>query len=165
MKKLLFIVGFLLCFIVVWILYVPSVLRTPGLHTNTSTKNVNFSDDDDVVRTSVTIISRDDENIVLDTLKFGDTIKSPFVITGKARGSWYFEGSFPVELRDSVSDVPLALQPATALADWMTNDWVPFSVTLRFSPPMTATGTLIFHKDNPSGDSANDKAYQVPVQF
>lgn len=165
MKKLLFIVGFVLCFIVFWILYFPATLRTPGFNTNTSSADINFSEDANVVRTTVTIVSNDEGNIILDTLKFGDTIKSPFVITGKARGSWYFEGSFPVKLLDSVSDVPLALQPATALADWMTNDWVPFSVTLRFATPTTATGTLFFIKNNPSGDPANAAAYQVPIKF
>ena len=29
------------------------------------------------------------------------TIPQPLTITGRARGGWYFEASFPVELRDA----------------------------------------------------------------
>jgi hypothetical protein len=29
------------------------------------------------------------------------TVSQPLTVTGRARGGWYFEASFPVELRDS----------------------------------------------------------------
>ncbi len=106
----------------------------------------------------------EDAKIVLDTLKPGDTVNSPLTITGKARGTWYFEGSFPVELRDS-NNVQLAIEPATAQTDWMTTDWVSFSTTLNFSASTTGTGILIFHRDNPSDNPALDESYQMVVNF
>lgn len=102
--------------------------------------------------------------IQLDTLDSGDTLTSSSTITGRARGPWYFEASFPVELRDSNGTL-LVQKPAQATSDWMTTDWVPFTVTLSFPAPVTATGTLIFRKDNPSGEPVNDDQYSIEVQF
>jgi hypothetical protein len=47
----------------------------------------------------------------------------------------------------------------------MTNDFVSFQASLQFSPPTTASGTLILHNDNPSGLPANDKEIRIPVYF
>lgn len=102
--------------------------------------------------------------IQLDTLDSGDTLTSSSTITGRARGPWYFEASFPVELRDSNGTL-LVQKPAQATSDWMTTDWVPFTITLSFPTPATATGTLIFRKDNPSGEPINDDQYSIEVQF
>jgi hypothetical protein len=94
----------------------------------------------------------------------GDQVASPLVVTGEARGYWYFEASFPVKLLDG-NGAQLALVPAQALTDWMTEDFVPFSVTLNFPPPATATGTLMLMKDNPSGEPQNDDFLAIPVVF
>lgn len=92
------------------------------------------------------------------------SVQSPLTISGKARGSWYFEASFPVILLDG-SGKTLAQQPAQAQSDWMTSDYVPFTVTLTFAKPSTASGTLILKNDNPSGDPAKDKILRIPVTF
>jgi hypothetical protein len=48
----------------------------------------------------------------------------------------------------------------------MTVEFVPLTSTLTLSSlPTTATGTLILHKDNPSGLPENDDALIVPVKF
>lgn len=85
--------------------------------------------------------------------------------TGKARGYWYFEASFPVALRDQ-SGATIAQAPAQAQGEWMTEEFVPFSVTLTYPPqPAGSTGTLVLRNDNPSGEPANDKQIEVPVVF
>ena len=91
-------------------------------------------------------------------------VTSPLTITGEARGGWYFEASFQVRLLDA-NNLLLAASPAQAQSDWMTPNFVPFQVTLIFSPPTTATGTLILEKDNPSGEPANAAEVDIPVQF
>ncbi len=91
-------------------------------------------------------------------------IKSPVTITGQARGTWYFEASFPVKILDA-NGIELGVSPAQAQGDWMTEDFVPFSVTINFSNPSTPTGFLVFEKDNPSGLSEHDKSYKLPVVF
>lgn len=95
----------------------------------------------------------------------GQKVSSPLTITGEARGNWYFEASFPVEIRDSSGQV-LAQASAQAKGDWMTTDFVPFRATLTF-PAQTSgsTGTLILRKDNPSGDPARDQSISIPVTF
>ena len=92
------------------------------------------------------------------------TVTSPLTITGEARGKWYFEASFPVILLDA-NNQELAKGVAEAQGGWMTENFVPFSVNLTFSPPATPTGQLILKKDNPSGLPANDAQLMVPVNF
>ncbi len=94
----------------------------------------------------------------------GDTVTSPLIITGRARGGWYFEAIFPVTLLDA-SDNVIASGTAQAQSDWMTSDYVPFSATLTFSPPASATGTLVLKNSNPSGEPVNDKELRIPVTF
>jgi hypothetical protein len=92
------------------------------------------------------------------------TVTSSFVVSGEARGMWYFEASFPVRLYDAQGEL-LGTSIAQAQGDWMTENFVPFSATLTFIPPSTDTGTLVFQKDNPSGLPENDKEVRIPVTF
>lgn len=93
-------------------------------------------------------------------------ISSPTIITGRARGSWYFEASFPVILIDDATSSTLATGIAQAQGDWMTEDWVPFSTSLTFAAqPSGSTGKLILRNDNPSGEPANDMSVIIPVTF
>jgi len=90
-------------------------------------------------------------------------IQSPLAIEGEARGTWFFEASFPVKLVDENNNV-LAAGAATAQSDWMTEDYVPFKVTLDFLPTATTTkGFLLLNKDNPSGLPENDLQLKIPV--
>jgi hypothetical protein len=90
---------------------------------------------------------------------------STVTLSGKARGTWYFEASFPVELVGADGAV-LAKGQAQAQGDWMTEDFVPFSAMLDIDVPVTdASGTLILRKDNPSGMPERDDALMIPVRF
>lgn len=91
-------------------------------------------------------------------------INSPLTITGDARGTWYFEATFPVKLFDANGKL-LVSHYATAQGEWMTENFVPFTSTLTFATPTTATGTLVLEKDNPSGLPEHDNALIVPVVF
>lgn len=116
-------------------------------------------------RTFVRDISGDLSNlIVIDAPIANATVVSPLTITGKARGNWYFEASFPVRLEDTLGNI-LATAPAQAQGEWMTTDFVPFEVALTFKRPFTEFGELILKNDNPSGDPMNDKEIRVPVRF
>ncbi|MBX4211701.1 MAG: Gmad2 immunoglobulin-like domain-containing protein [Candidatus Yanofskybacteria bacterium] len=92
------------------------------------------------------------------------TIKSPLTITGQARGSWFFEAVFPVKLLDGNGKV-IATGQAQAQGDWQTTNFVPFKVNLTFTKPSTATGTLVFEKDNPSGLPQNDQSVSFKIKF
>jgi len=91
-------------------------------------------------------------------------VTSPLTVTGEARGNWYFEASFPVQLLDGTGKV-LAIGPATAKGDWMTSNFVPFSITLTFKKPTTELGVLVLQNDNPSGLPENAYELRIPVRF
>lgn len=102
--------------------------------------------------------------VYIETPFSGMKVSSPLVVSGRARGNWYFEASFPVKLLDGNGNA-LVVTPAQAQGDWMTTNYVPFSVTLTFPTPATATGTLILQKDNPSGEPQYDDFVSIPVTF
>lgn len=91
-------------------------------------------------------------------------IKSPLVVKGMARGSWFFEASFPVKLFDGNGDI-IGRGIAQAKGEWMTTEFVLFEAELSFSMPTTTAGTLILSKDNSSGLPENEDALRVPVRF
>ncbi len=116
------------------------------------------------VNTEVSNENKYSDLIRVDAPIVNATISSPLVVSGSARGAWYFEASFPVRLLDA-NGMELVSAPAQAQGDWMTENFVPFSVTLNFIKPITKTGILILKNDNPSGLSENDKEVRIPVQF
>lgn len=91
-----------------------------------------------------------------------EKIKSPLVITGEARGNWFFEASFPVKLYDEKNNL-LASGVAMAQGDWMTENFVPFKAELNFSVTEAQKGSLVLEKDNPSGLPENVDSLKVPV--
>ncbi|OGJ59137.1 hypothetical protein A2635_04210 [Candidatus Peribacteria bacterium RIFCSPHIGHO2_01_FULL_51_9] len=95
----------------------------------------------------------------------GDRITSPLTIKGQARGTWYFEATFPVVLTDW-DGLIIAQGYAQAEGEWMTEDFVPFSATLTFEKPAYGErGTLVLQKDNPSGLPEHDDAVEIPIRF
>lgn len=103
--------------------------------------------------------------IRLDDPRPNQQITSPLKISGQARGTWFFEGSFPVVLTDW-DGLIIAEGYAQAQGEWMTEDFVPFSAELNFTmPDYSDKGALMLQKDNPSGLPENDDALEVPVQF
>jgi len=91
-------------------------------------------------------------------------IQSPLAVEGEARGTWYFEASFPVKLLDANGNV-IAASPAQAQSDWMTDNFVPFKVQIEFKKPATSTGVLVLEKDNPSGLPKNAAKIEIPIRF
>lgn len=105
------------------------------------------------------------DRISVDTPRIGDAIASPVNISGKARGNWYFEASFPVEVLDSQGSV-IAQAPAQAQGEWMTAEFVPFYLQLAFPPqPSGSSGSIVLRKDNPSGLPENDEELVIPIVF
>ncbi len=101
----------------------------------------------------------------------GEVISSPFVVEGRARGTWYFEATFPIVLVDWDGRI-IAESYAQAEGEWMTENFVAFKGTLEFESPYKAgdpdfmkRGAIIFKKDNPSGLPQNDAALEIPIIF
>ncbi len=94
----------------------------------------------------------------------GQNINSPLKIEGVARGYWFFEANFRIELTDE-NYQQITETYATATGEWMTEDWVPFTSTLTFSKPKFKYGYLIFHKANPSGLVEHEMSDTLEIRF
>ena len=96
----------------------------------------------------------------------GVTITSPLVAVGEARGYWFFEASFPISVLDA-NGTQIGQGYAQAQGEWMTEDFVPFeSVAITFTPqPAGSAGTVVLHKDNPSGLPEHDDELRIPIVF
>ncbi|MDT0646797.1 Gmad2 immunoglobulin-like domain-containing protein [Zunongwangia sp. F260] len=102
--------------------------------------------------------------IVVEQPKREEKILSPLQIKGKARGTWFFEGTAPVTLVDN-GQKELATGIIEAKGEWMTEDFVPFQGSLEFDALNFENGFLILHRANPSGKPEYDKNIIIPVDF
>lgn len=93
-------------------------------------------------------------------------VTSPLTLSGEVPGTWSFEASFPVQLLDAEGRV-LGDAAAQLNGDWMTDEMVPFSVTVEFeSPPGDgADGFLTLVKANASGLPEHDDSVRIPITF
>ncbi len=92
------------------------------------------------------------------------TIKSPALIEGEARGSWFFEASFPVKFYDENNNL-VATAIVQAQSNWMTEDFVKFKAVLSYKVEKNGNGTLVLEKDNPSGLPENANELRVPIKY
>lgn len=105
------------------------------------------------VTPSLSYVNADEDDIVIVSVeKVSPTMVH---IEGKARGPWYFEASFPIEILDIQSTV-IGSGIGTADGEWMTTEFVPFTADITLSSPYTGAAVIIFKKDNPSGESQYD---------
>lgn len=92
------------------------------------------------------------------------TVGSPLAIIGQVPGNWSFEANFSIILLDQSSH-EIAKGTAQVLGAWTTDQLVPFSAQLTYTATPSGTGTLVLHKDNPSGEAKNDDQLSIPVHF
>ncbi|MDQ5950179.1 MAG: hypothetical protein QG585_121, partial [Patescibacteria group bacterium] len=76
--------------------------------------------------------SKADNLIKVSFPKPDDKIANPLVIKGEARGTYFFEASFPVVLTNW-DGLIIAEGIAQAQGEWMTEDFVPFVANLEFT--------------------------------
>jgi hypothetical protein len=96
-------------------------------------------------------------------------ITSPVSISGKAIGPWFSEGSFPVEVYDANNKLLgqgiAEFIPSPEAPEWMTENFVNFSGSIKFSKTSAASGYILFKKDNPSDMRELDESFKLPVKF
>jgi hypothetical protein len=96
----------------------------------------------------------------------GQIVTSPGTISGWVTGGgWFFEATFPVKVVDADGTVLGAGRAEAKQGEWTSTGTVLFMGTISFSTPHSATGTVVFLKDNPSGAPYNDESFSVPVRF
>ena len=99
--------------------------------------------------------------VVVDAPMANATISSPITVSGKAPGPWYFEASFPIEVRSATGTV-LGVGVAQAQGEWMTTDDVPFTVQIDVKN-YKGPATIVLHRDNASGLPEHDASVSVPI--
>lgn len=126
------------------------------------------SDDTDAIQRIIESFHFLDEtmvvDVVVDTPRPNSVVASPLLVEGAARGTWFFEASFPIRLLDANGE-EVAVLPAQASGEWMTEVFVPFTVILVFEEPKTDTGFLILERSNPSGLPEYAGVVRIPVKF
>lgn len=109
------------------------------------------------------------DKLVIELPVLDEAISSPVLVTGRARGTWFFEGSFPVEVYDSanklIGSASVSFSPKSEQDTWMTEEFVDFSGEVKFTQPKVSEGYILFKKDNPSGNPALDESFKLPVKF
>lgn len=91
-----------------------------------------------------------------------ELVKSPLQVSGEARGTWFFEASFPIKIIDEAGNV-LGTSYVQAESDWMTENFVPFKGEINYLLKTRTNGFLVLAKDNPSGLQENDKEIRIPI--
>jgi len=104
----------------------------------------------------------DEDMIVVELPDPGAVVGKEFKVMGEARGTWFFEASFPIEVVADNGTV-LASTHATAIGDWMTTEFVSFSSDIKVPDSYIGPATLILRKDNPSGLPENDASVSFPI--
>ncbi len=95
----------------------------------------------------------------------GSKIKSPLTITGVVPAGWMFEGVFPIKILDSNQKILVSGQAKEVMpGSWQSGNPVGFTATLTFKEA-SGSGILVLENDNPSGDPANSKTFEVPITF
>lgn len=100
--------------------------------------------------------------VSVETPKAGATVGKTFAVEGMAPGNWYFEASFPIQVRDKDGAV-LGRAIAQAQSDWMTTELVAFKTTVTLDTAYVGSATLILLRDNPSGLPENDDALEIAI--
>ncbi len=82
-------------------------------------------------------------------------------MTGEAPGNWFFEASFPIQVRDKGNN-KVGQTTGQAQSDWMTTELVPFTAEITVTG-YSGPATLVLLKDNPSGLPENEDSVSIPI--
>lgn len=100
--------------------------------------------------------------IILEYPNSESKISSPLIVQGHARGTWFFEGDFPVYLLNTNNEV-IGQGLASAKEPWMTEEYIPFNAVIKFNKEHFTAGSLILKKDDPSGITSDE--YKINIEF
>lgn len=162
-----------LIIILVHVVFAPSSVRAPEVFSGhvMNSGNDNSNSNENMSNININSNANSSQNpdsspeVVLLAPVEGEEVTSPMTIRGQARGTWFWEGSFPVALTNW-DGLIIGNGVATAKGDWMTDKFVPFEATLTYkTPTYSDRGTLILKKDNPSGLPEYDKSVEIQVKL
>lgn len=105
------------------------------------------------------------ESPIVSSLSANSMVKSPLKVEGTVPAGWMFEGVFPIILLDSEKNVitQTSAEEVTP-GSWQLGTPVEFTATLTFKNS-SASGILVLENDNPSGNPASAKTFEIPIKF
>jgi len=103
-----------------------------------------------------------DQQVVVASPAASSTVGHTFTVSGTAPGPWFFEATFPIQVRDPNDNV-IGRIPANAQGEWKTNGPVTFKAEMNVDASYSGPATLILMKDNPSGLPQNDDSVEIPI--
>ena len=92
-----------------------------------------------------------------------DEVNGVLNITGEARGNYFFEANFPIELE--LENGEIIQHYATAQGEWMTTEFVPFEAEIDLSHLPNQKIFLKLIQANPSGDERNQMKMKIPLKL
>ncbi len=130
----------------------------------TKTKQTQTLEDINKNVDKITYTNSSAELISVDSPLPFSTVGKEFNVLGKAKGVWFFEGSFPITVLDKDGKV-LVDTFTTAKGEWMTENFVSFSSMVKIPKTYSGPATIIFKKDNPSGEAKLDASIAFPINI
>jgi len=117
------------------------------------------ADQNEPVRIAVAPFSSD--NVKISSPLPGAEVDKNLEVRGEARGGWYSEGTFPVQVHDSANN-RIGGGTAKSESDWMTTEFVPFSASISVEG-YSGPAVIALLKSNPSGLPENDDSVSIPI--
>lgn len=145
---------------ILYFLYQSDVGSSPDKTPNEQeSDNSDTSDEDEIL-----LISDKGDNIYIKEPKKNASIECNSKLIGTAKGSWFFEGSFPVLIFTKEGEL-IKSSYASATEDWMTDDYVDFEVEVNCAECEGKELEIMLNKDNPSGLEANEDRVSIDISF
>lgn len=116
----------------------------------------------------INYINATNDLIVVSSPQPDDVVERDLNIVGKARGGWFFEASFPVEILDmngNLITTSIAQAITTKDGGWMTSDFVNFEANIKIPQSYSGQITVVLKKDNPSGESVRDASISFQLNL
>jgi len=92
----------------------------------------------------------------------GATVGKTFTVSGTAPNGWYFEATFPIQVRDP-NDNLIGSGQGHAQSDWTVAGPVAFTASITLDGTYTGPADLILLRDNPSGLPENSDEVTMPI--
>jgi len=110
------------------------------------------------------VTSEKNDSIKIKNIVANQVVSTPLHIEGEARGSWFFEASFPIKVVDENLN-EIGSGQAKADGEWMTSDFVKFNADINYKKSSSSKAVIIFERDNPSGLESNYEKFIIPVDL
>jgi hypothetical protein len=156
------VLGFIIFILVIVIAVMAWLLFVQPVHAPTTSELPPPVQDQQTASTTTQAPAPLHTKVVVDSPKASASVGKTFDVTGQAPGNWYFEATFPIQVRDPADNV-IGRNHADALGDWQTTEQVQFKSTINIDGNYTGPATLILMKDNPSGLPENDDSLEIPI--